>query len=76
MTRHPRLLQWIDQIDALTQPDRIQWCDGSQAEWDSLCEELVKAGAWNKQSPGPELPERIVEATRAKYAEAKDRLVG
>ena len=51
MTRHPRLLQWIDQIDALTQPDRIQWCDGSQAEWDSLCEELVRAGTLKRLNP-------------------------
>jgi phosphoribosylaminoimidazole-succinocarboxamide synthase len=39
-------------------------------------EELVRDGKWNKQAPGPVLPERIVEATRAKYAEARDRLVG
>ena len=31
---------------------------------------------WNKQSPGPELPEDIIQKTQAKYQEAVDRLVG
>ncbi len=38
-------------------------------------EELVAAGKWNKQAPGPELPERIVAATREKYEQARTRLV-
>jgi phosphoribosylaminoimidazole-succinocarboxamide synthase len=37
-------------------------------------ETLVGAGKWNKQAPGPDLPANIVEATLAKYQEAKDRL--
>jgi len=39
-------------------------------------EELVAAGKWNKQSPGPHLPDRIVDATRDKYEQARARLVG
>jgi phosphoribosylaminoimidazole-succinocarboxamide synthase len=39
-------------------------------------ETLVAAGQWNKQAPGPELPAEIVEATVAKYREAKERLAG
>jgi phosphoribosylaminoimidazole-succinocarboxamide synthase len=38
-------------------------------------EQLVAANKWNKQAPGPELPEAIVQATVAKYAEARDRLL-
>ncbi|MFO0830414.1 MAG: phosphoribosylaminoimidazolesuccinocarboxamide synthase [Phycisphaerales bacterium] len=37
-------------------------------------EGLVSAGSWNKQAPGPTLPAPIVEATLAKYREARDRL--
>jgi phosphoribosylaminoimidazole-succinocarboxamide synthase len=37
-------------------------------------EELVAAGSWNKQAPGPELPDRIVRATLQKYAAARDAL--
>jgi phosphoribosylaminoimidazole-succinocarboxamide synthase len=38
-------------------------------------ETLVTAGKWNKQTPGPQLPPEIVDATLAKYREAKDRLM-
>ncbi|MDX2131940.1 MAG: phosphoribosylaminoimidazolesuccinocarboxamide synthase [Planctomycetota bacterium] len=38
-------------------------------------ERLVASGAWNKQSPGPELPDEIVRATLDRYREARDRLL-
>ncbi|HEX2838842.1 MAG TPA: phosphoribosylaminoimidazolesuccinocarboxamide synthase [Phycisphaerales bacterium] len=39
-------------------------------------ESLVAAGSWNKQAPGPRLPDDITAATLAKYREARDRLLG
>ena len=43
-TRHARLLAWVDEVAELTRPDRIVWCDGSDAEWLRLIAELVAAG--------------------------------
>jgi len=37
---------------------------------------LVAKGAWDKTAPGPELPEAVVEATLARYEEARRRLFG
>jgi phosphoenolpyruvate carboxykinase (GTP) len=42
--RHPHLLGWVREIAALAQPDRIVWCDGSDAEYEALCAAMVASG--------------------------------
>jgi phosphoenolpyruvate carboxykinase (GTP) len=46
-----QLIGWVSEIAALTKPDAIHWCDGSQAEYDELCELLVKAGVFKRLNP-------------------------
>jgi phosphoenolpyruvate carboxykinase (GTP) len=49
--KHARLLDWVAEIAALTQPDAIHWCDGSQAEYEALCAQLVAAGTMRPLNP-------------------------
>ncbi len=49
--KNKKLIQWVEEVASLTQPDQIHWCDGSQSEYDALCELLVKAGSLKKLNP-------------------------
>jgi phosphoenolpyruvate carboxykinase (GTP) len=47
-TRNKKLLDWVDEIAALTTPDRVEWCDGSAEEYDRLCQLLVDNGTFTR----------------------------
>src|ERR1043165_9248600 len=49
--KHQRLLDWVARMAALTQADDVYWCDGSQAEYDRLCQALVDAGTLKRLNP-------------------------
>ncbi|MFH0521465.1 phosphoenolpyruvate carboxykinase (GTP) [Streptomyces sp. M41] len=50
-TNHQALVSWVNEISELTQPDNVVWCDGSEAEYERLCEELVAKGTFKKLDP-------------------------
>ncbi|HEX2047500.1 MAG TPA: phosphoenolpyruvate carboxykinase (GTP) [Acidimicrobiales bacterium] len=49
-TANQRLLDWVEEVAALCQPDRVEWCEGSQEEYDRLCRLLVEAGTLTRLS--------------------------
>ena len=49
--RHPRILGWVREFAALAKPDRIVWCDGSDAEYRRLCDEMVATGTLIRLDP-------------------------
>jgi phosphoenolpyruvate carboxykinase (GTP) len=49
--RHEGLLQWVDEMATLCKPDSVYWCDGSQDEYDAMCDRLVQAGTFVKLNP-------------------------
>jgi phosphoenolpyruvate carboxykinase (GTP) len=47
-TKNAKLVAWVREIAELTKPDRVEWCDGSQEEWDRLTALLVEHGTFTK----------------------------
>ncbi|MDI1271219.1 MAG: phosphoenolpyruvate carboxykinase (GTP) [Polaromonas sp.] len=46
--KNARLIAWVADMAALCKPDNVYWCDGSDAEYQRLCQQLVDAGTFKK----------------------------
>ncbi|MCX7824421.1 MAG: phosphoenolpyruvate carboxykinase (GTP) [Verrucomicrobiae bacterium] len=48
MTTNKKLLAWVEEVVKLCQPAGVHWCDGSDAEYDRLCDLMVRAGTFTR----------------------------
>ncbi len=49
--KNPKLVAWVADMVALCKPAAVHWCDGSDAEYQQLCQTLVEAGTFKKLNP-------------------------
>ena len=47
-TTNQKLLAWVDEAEALCRPDAVHWCDGSDEEYQELCEALLRSGTFTR----------------------------
>ena len=50
-TRNKQLIEWVEEMAELAQPDSVVWCDGSEAEWNRLTEAMVESGTLIRLNP-------------------------
>jgi phosphoenolpyruvate carboxykinase (GTP) len=73
MTSNKKLDLWVKDIAAMCRPDSIHWCDGTQAEYDLLCKQMVAAGMATPLNPDKRPGSFLFRSHPSDVARVEDR---